>query len=206
MSDDPSTIDLLARWREGDQGAEEELFSRYTTQLIALARSRLSPKLAGRIDAEDVVQSAYRSFFLAADRFVIQRSGDLWRLLAKITLRKLYRQAGRHTAARRNVARECPVGAMIGSSGVPLEILAREPSPAEAVAVVDELEQVMRGLVPLHRRMVELRLQGYQLKEIAADTSRSERLVRYVLTQVKDRLNELAETADPSESGPRTNP
>jgi RNA polymerase sigma-70 factor (ECF subfamily) len=194
--DEPSTLELLARWREGDQQAEEELFSRYTTQLVALARSRLSPKLAGRVDAEDVVQSAYRSFFLAADRFVIQRSGDLWRLLAKITLRKLYRQAGRHTALRRNVSRETSLGATVGFNGVPLEILAREPSPDAAIVVVDELEQVMRGLAPLHRRMVELRLQGYQLKEIAAQTDRSERLIRYVLSQVRDRLTELADVAD----------
>ena len=40
--------------------------------------------------------------------------------------------------------------------------------------------------------MVELRLQGYQLKEIAAQTDRSERLIRYVLSQVRDRLTELA--------------
>jgi RNA polymerase sigma-70 factor (ECF subfamily) len=194
--DEPSTVELLARWREGDHQAEEELFSRYTTQLVALARSRLSPKLAGRVDAEDVVQSAYRSFFLAADRFVIQRSGDLWRLLAKITLRKLYRQAGRHTALRRNVSRETSLGATTGITGVPFEVLAREPSPEEAVAVIDELEQVMRGLSPLHRRMVELRLQGYQLKEIAAQTDRSERLIRYVLTQVRNRLTELAGVGD----------
>jgi RNA polymerase sigma-70 factor (ECF subfamily) len=194
--DELSTLELLARWREGDHQAEEELFSRYTTQLVALARSRLSPKLAGRVDAEDVVQSAYRSFFLAADRFVIQRSGDLWRLLAKITLRKLCRQAGRHTALRRNVSRETPLGATIGCTGVPLEVLAREPSPDAAIAVVDELEQVMKGLAPLHRQMVELRLQGYQLKEIAAQTDRSERLIRYVLSQVRDRLTELAGVGD----------
>jgi RNA polymerase sigma-70 factor (ECF subfamily) len=169
MSDEPSTIELLARWREGDQRAEEELFSRYTGQLIALARSRLSPRLAGRIDAEDVVQSAYRSFFLHADRFVIQRSGDLWRLLAKITLRKLYHQADRHTAGRRSVARESPLGVTIGTSGVPLEVLAREPSPAETVAVLDELEEVTKTLGPLHKRMVELRLQGYQLKDRGRD-------------------------------------
>jgi RNA polymerase sigma-70 factor (ECF subfamily) len=198
MSDEPSTIELLARWRGGDQQAEEELFSRYTSQLIALARSRLSPRLAGRIDAEDVVQSAYRSFFIHADRFVIQRSGDLWRLLAKITLRKLYHQADRHTAGRRSVSRESPLGATIGSSGVPLEVLAREPSPAETVAVLDELEEVTKSLGPLHKRMIELRLQGYQLKEIAGETNRSERLVRYVLSQVRDRLHELAAGSEPS--------
>ena len=62
--------------------------------------------------------------------------------------------------------------------------------------LIDELEQVMRGLAPLHRRMVELRLQGYQLKEIAAQTDRSERLIRYVLSQVRDRLTELAGVGD----------
>ncbi len=61
MGNDPS-IELLARWRAGDARAEDELFSRYTSQLIALARRRLSAQFARRVDAEDVVQSAYRCF------------------------------------------------------------------------------------------------------------------------------------------------
>ncbi len=132
--DEPSTSSLLARWREGDQQAEEELFSRYTTQAGALARSRLSPKLAGRIDAEDVVQSAYRSFFLAADRVRDPAQRRPLAASGQDHPRKLYRQAGRHTALRRNVSRETSLGATMGSTGVPLEILAREPSPDAAIA------------------------------------------------------------------------
>ena len=37
-------------------------------------------------------------------------------------------------------------------------------------------------------RMLELRLQGYRIAEIAAETGRSERLVRKVLDGVKDEL------------------
>jgi DNA-directed RNA polymerase specialized sigma24 family protein len=83
MNDDPSA-ELLARWRAGDERAEDELFARYTSRLIELARRRLSAKLGRRLDPEDVVQSAYRSFCASAraDRYTLRGSGDLWRLLA----------------------------------------------------------------------------------------------------------------------------
>src|SRR5262245_3026211 len=107
MADTPSA-ELLARYRRDDQAAAEELFRRYAGRLTALARSRLSHALAPRVDAEDVVQSAYRSFFvLARDGDVLLReSGDLWRLLVRITLRKVYRSARRHRAGCRSVERE----------------------------------------------------------------------------------------------------
>src|SRR5262245_5216743 len=60
------TADLLARWRNGDQQAAAVLFHRYADRLVALAKSRLSARLASRVDPEDVVQSVYRSFFVDA--------------------------------------------------------------------------------------------------------------------------------------------
>ncbi|MBI3468610.1 MAG: hypothetical protein HY000_36880, partial [Planctomycetes bacterium] len=97
--------ELLRRYAHGDERAAEEIFQRYVSRLVRLARSRLSTKLAARLDAEDVVMSAYRSFFVRARRgqFTWERSGDLWRLLVEITLHKLYRQVDRHRAARRSV-------------------------------------------------------------------------------------------------------
>ena len=62
MVDDES-IELLDRVRQGDEQAATELFDRYVERLIRLAQSRLSAKLRRRVDAEDVVQSVYRSFF-----------------------------------------------------------------------------------------------------------------------------------------------
>ena len=57
---------LLERVRSGDKDAAEELFERYVDRLIELARKRLSPRLARRLDPEDIVQSACRSFFRLA--------------------------------------------------------------------------------------------------------------------------------------------
>src|SRR5262245_40961276 len=100
--DNPSA-DSLMRWREGDQGAAGEIFGRYAERLLALARSRLSAKLSRHIDPEDVVQSACRSFFVGArdGRYVLKRSGDLWRLLVAITVHKLQHQLERRSAGKR---------------------------------------------------------------------------------------------------------
>src|SRR5438132_1018442 len=58
--------DLMAQWRQGDQQAAAVLFQRYSGRLIELVRRRLSNRLNQRFDPEDVVQSAYRSFFAHA--------------------------------------------------------------------------------------------------------------------------------------------
>jgi RNA polymerase sigma factor (sigma-70 family) len=189
---DALSAELMARWRDGDEQAAGELFRRYAERLLALARSRLSTWLARHVDPEDVVQSAYRSFFTGArdGRFDLRRSGDLWRLLVAITLHKLQRQAERLTAAKRAVARERSLQEEGGSMGLQAGLLAREPTPAEAAALADTLEAVLRGLGPLERRMVELRLAGHALEEIADDVRRSERTVRRLLEQVKQRLRQ----------------
>jgi RNA polymerase sigma-70 factor (ECF subfamily) len=189
--DDPSA-DLMARWKLGDQRAAEEMVARYTDRLLRLARAHLSTRLASRIDAEDVLQSAYRSFFTAAreDRFVLARSGDLWRLLATITLHKLRNQVARQRASKRSIAQE---QRSLGESGLfrlEEQLLAREPEAPDVLAAVEELETVIRPIPLLHRQMVELRLQGHRIEEIAAATDRSERFVRRVLDEFKGRLLE----------------
>ena len=54
--------ELLRHFQKGDSRAAELIFDRYVRRLLALARSGIGPKLRRRIDADDVVQSAYRSF------------------------------------------------------------------------------------------------------------------------------------------------
>lgn len=187
------SVDLVARWRAGDEGAATALYQRHAYRLMALTRGRMSEKLGRRLDPEDVVLSAYRSLFAGIDddRFQVQRSGDLWALLVAITLNKLRRQVERHTAGRRSLAREEAMEFAGTDSGVGCQVATREPNPAEAAALADEVESLVRDMDPLQRRMVELRLQGYALEEIATVTERSERTVRRVLDQVKARLETL---------------
>jgi RNA polymerase sigma-70 factor (ECF subfamily) len=192
-----SSIQLVARWRAGDQEAARELFDRYVHRLVELARGRLSKKLSQRVDPEDLVQSAYRSFFAgaSADRFDIRRSGDLWQLLASITLNKLNDQVKYHLAAKRTVAGERSYGSEDSLFGLSGEALAREPSPLEAVALVDEVCELMRDLEPLQRQMLEMRLQGHGLTEIAEKTGRCPQTVRRLLARLQRHLERVRDTS-----------
>lgn len=198
MPDEPSA-ELLAQYRQGNEGAASELFRRYVTRLTFLARARLAPALATRTDPEDIVLSAYRSFFVGAreGRFVLQRSGDLWRLLVTITLRKVYHEARRHSAGSRALSAEQP----LEPGDIERICTSRDPSPEEAIALADELQKCLAGLDPCARRVLELRLQDESLPRIAEATGRSERTVRRILAAIEARLtNQLRTGRDEQET------
>ena len=185
--DTESTAQIFERYRGGDERAAEELFTRYMERLTALARSRLSPSLAVRTDAEDIVMSAYRSFFVGAreGQFSLQRSGDLWRLLASITLHKLFREARRHRTQGRSIDAELPINDE--------ELFGREPSPDEVVGMADELEALFARLDFVSRRVLELRLQDASLAAISKATGRSERTIRRMLADIRALLLQQAD-------------
>ncbi|HUG66636.1 MAG TPA: sigma-70 family RNA polymerase sigma factor [Pirellulaceae bacterium] len=186
-----STAEIFERFREGDSLAADEIFARYVDRLTRLARTRLTPKLATRTDAEDIVMSAYRSFFIRTrdGQFTLQRSGDLWRLLVSITMNKLHRQVRHHQANKRSVAAEA---SDIQSD----QLLDREPRPEEVVEIADQLEFLMAQLEPFARRVLELRLQEEDLAAIASETGRSERTVRRTLADIREKFRRRLERVD----------
>jgi RNA polymerase sigma factor (sigma-70 family) len=182
--------DLVRQWRAGDQEAAGKLFHRYVDRLIALARGHLSARLSSRVDAEEVVQSAYRCFFVLAreGRYDLERGGDLWQMLVTITLHKLQQHVDYHSAQKRAVSREEPLAGEESLAALQTQLLAREPSPADAVALSDELERALAALGARERRIIELRLQGLKVEEIANDLNSSERTIWRALERFKKRL------------------
>lgn len=178
-----TSIDLVDRFLDGDDSAATEIFQRYIDRLTRLARARLSLKLARRVDADDVVLSAWRSFFSGAKegRLRIERSGDLWALLTRMTLFKLYRAGRRHRAGRRSLHREESPAAI-------LQLADDSPGPDEVVAFNDELTSLLEKLDSQPRRILELALQGYQQREIAELTGKSERTVRRSLARIREQI------------------
>ena len=54
----------MGRLRSGEDEAAREVFVRFAARLAGLARRHLDVRLAVKVDPEDVVQSAYKSFFV----------------------------------------------------------------------------------------------------------------------------------------------
>jgi eukaryotic-like serine/threonine-protein kinase len=198
MSDEPSA-QLVAKYCEGDELAAAALFDRYVGRLTRLPASRLSARLARRTDADDVVQSAFRSFFVRVrdGRLAVGEEDKLWKLLAPIALHKLYRQVRHHRAQRRSVDVEDTPSSF---AKLDASLLAGDPSPEQAAAFADELASILSRLDPFARGVLELRLQGESLDEISAQTGRSERTVRRAMERIRSLV--LGDQNRVSASGP----
>jgi RNA polymerase sigma-70 factor, ECF subfamily len=192
------TPSLAERLRGGDPQAAEELFARYARHLTCLAEQHLSRKLAARLEGADVVQSVFRTFFRrsAAGEFRIGSSDELWRLLVQITLQKARAKARHHTAAVRDVTAEEPGG----GAAVLAEAVAHEPGPAEAAALVDQIEGMLHGLPPLYGDLLRLRLEGWSASDAAARLGVSRRTVHRALQLLRQRLIGRADALRPEAS------
>src|SRR3954451_2226228 len=145
MSD--SFAGFLARLQNQDDAAAQELFARFAHQLLALAQRHIAAGLRHKVDPEDVVQSAYKSFFVRygpANRNVVNWN-SLWGLLTLITVRKCAERAAYHRAECRDAAREAVPPRGEGTAPVP-EPFGREPTPLEAAVLSETVEQLLAGL------------------------------------------------------------
>jgi RNA polymerase sigma factor (sigma-70 family) len=167
---------LLPLIQQGDRDALAELYERYAVRLGRV----VAPRTGGIYDAEDVVQSAFRTFISTADNghYDLPDGRDLWGLLVAIALNKLRSRTRYETARKRS-----PTGGRVEAPVV-------ENEGNEAVDVRDVLER----LPPEERELVELRVAGYVVGDIARRVGRSKRTVERQLQSCRDTLARLVAT------------
>ncbi|MCA9072134.1 MAG: sigma-70 family RNA polymerase sigma factor, partial [Planctomycetaceae bacterium] len=124
--------------------------------------------------------------------FELNRSGDLWRLLATITVKKtLKRVEFEHTKKRDYRLEESSANSQqqeLGIQGAVYAVFDDEPSPDQVAILVEELAALMNKLSERDRQILELRLQEMSYEEIAETVNISESTVRRVLRQARDDL------------------
>ena len=178
------TRELLQRFGSGEAGAATELHQRFAGRLLRLAEEQLSGRLRRREDADDVVQSVFRTFFrrAASGEYSVQHSGALWRLLAYITRRKIGHVRQRHEAAKRDVRAE------VDLDRVEADLAASGPTQEELAALLDEIEYLRAGFAPWQVAIVHAFLEGRSVADISRQVHRSRCAVRQVLNRTLHRL------------------
>jgi RNA polymerase sigma-70 factor (ECF subfamily) len=186
-----SFVVLMEGLRLGEDAAAREVFQRFARQLLALARRRFDQRLASRVDPEDVVQSAFKSFFIRHREGKLRPvSWDgLWGLLTLITLRKCADRVEYFQAQCRDVKREVP-GAE-GGDGPWQPALNREPLPLEAAILAETVEHLFETVDTDERPVLELSLQGYTAEEICLRLGRALRTVQRLREQIRKRLERM---------------
>jgi RNA polymerase sigma-70 factor, ECF subfamily len=191
MSSDTSFDDVMSRLRAGDADAERQVFHRFANRLIGLARLHLDSRVRQKVDPEDVLQSAYKSFFVrfAQGQFDLGSWDNLWSLLTVLTVRKCNRWTTHFRVGKRDVNAEVAPGP--DDSGPNWQALATDPTPQEGVLLAELVEQLLHELPPVNQPILSLALQGHSAAEISELLNRPERTVHRVLKTVRERLEQL---------------
>lgn len=160
---------------------------------MRVAKDKLGARLQAKVGPEDVVQSALKSFFRRQGEFKFTGDGSdgLWGLLVVITIRKCAKWADVFYAQKRAAGREVSlaVGSEDGSRW--LDVAGREPDPDEAAALSELVQQLLTSFQPRQQEMISLRMQGYEVEEIAERVQSSRRTVARVIADAKERLRSL---------------
>jgi RNA polymerase sigma factor (sigma-70 family) len=177
--------DPIAAWRAGDPQAARQLVDQYLDRLLALAKRRISQRLASRVDPEDIVQSVFRTFFMRAKdgQFKLKDQDDLCKLLMRITVHKVLKQVEYHTAGKRDANLETEQGNR--STERMHELLAKEPTPEAQVEFIDQLEMLLSMYSPKERKILEMRMNGFSERDIAADLNVTDRTVRRLFERIR---------------------
>jgi RNA polymerase sigma-70 factor (ECF subfamily) len=187
MSDEEAFRQLIQRVRAGDQDAATELVRQYEPEIRRAVRLRLTdPRLNRVFDSMDICQSVLANFFVRvqAGQFDLNRPDQLLRLLTTMARNRLFDQARRQHADRRDSRRVEGDAeerlANIADSGV--------GTPSSQVAA-KELVQAVRGqLSDEERRLVEQRAQGKDWAEIAQAMGSTPEALRKKLARAMDRV------------------
>jgi RNA polymerase sigma-70 factor (ECF subfamily) len=184
---EPSDHSLVRQVRQGNQDAAELLYRRYAQRLLTLVQARQLPDVASRVDSDDIVQSVFGSFFRGVSRgmYDAPKGEDLWHLFLVITLNKIRAKGVFHRAAKRDV--RLTVG------GAAIERYPDGPTSGEDAYVLLKLavEEALDSLPAQHRRVVQLRMEGYEVAEIAKLMERGKRSVERILQECRERLSRL---------------
>jgi RNA polymerase sigma factor (sigma-70 family) len=185
MADDSTFADFLRRIRAGDEQAAVELVRRYEPAIRLEVRMRLvDPRLRRVLDSMDLCQSVLASFFVraAAGQYDLERPEELVRLLVTMARNKVAYQARRQRAQRREQRRDvAPVEPGREPAGA-------EPSPSRVISGRELLAALRQRLSPEERRLADLRAQGREWAEIAAELGGTPQARRKQLARSLDRI------------------
>ncbi len=202
------TVHLLARFREGERAALNELYERYYDRILAVVRLRLGPKLRAKVEAQDVVQDVFMTGLQGLGNFVYRDEGDFFHWLCTLVENRIRDQADYFSAQKRNMDREVPLAPprpSFESLYGPLREIVTTTSPATRAARAEStqrLEAAIDALPALQREaLIMVRYEGLTLAKAGTHLDRSADAVRMLVARAIVALGKtLGVTSDTQDS------
>ena len=166
---------------QGDRGTElsSDALERYRRYLLVLARVAIDPRLAGKIDASDIVQQTLIEAHQCRHQFSPRQEGDLAAWLRRILSNNLADALRGLARAKRDVARQRSLDEQLAQSSQRLQdwLAAEQSSPSQHAMREERAVMLADALAELPEAQREaLILQywhGWSLAQIAGHLGRT---------------------------------
>lgn len=163
--------------QDGDRDAVEGLWQAYFPKLVRLASTKLRGMPPHLVAAEDIAQSAFKSFCLAVEKRRFPKLADrddLWQVLVRIVRNKSATAWEFHTRAKRDFNRvanqvlDVQPGDAEEVSFLKRVLQSEEPDPAIAAEFAEQCDHLLQLLADNELRQIAVaKMEGYTNREIA---------------------------------------
>ncbi len=189
--------DLIARAKDRDESALEELVRMHTQRLLESVRAELGDRLRQRLESQDVMQQVFLDAVNNIEQFVDRGHDSFFAWLRRIAVNRICdvdRQAFQ-TRKRRGEVRVADLG-IDASMGRLLDAVTDSgATPSKVAAHADRVQLLRQALEQLsadQREVIQLRyFSQMDVAETAERMGRSDRAVRSLCVRALIRLREL---------------
>ena len=176
-------VDLIGRFRAGDEASFDELLLRYQPLIESLVTKFLSEDRS-ETSREDLRQEAAVAFYRSVLSYDIEQSDVEFGLYAKICLSNALISKLR--------ARKNPVEELLGDSSRELELVGEGEDPAEQLLEEERLSAlyavIRENLSDFEYRVWNLYLSGRTAREIGAAVGRDEKSIANAIYRIRKKL------------------
>ncbi len=159
--------DLMAQVQAGSEEAAWQLVEEYGETIRRTVRAALNPRIRKSFDSLDFVQLVWSSLFKRKEnlnRFA--EPSELAAFLMVMARNKVCSEMRKSLfTKKRNAGREESLDEASANSA--RQMVGREPSPSDIAEARERWQQLMANQPPHYQQIIELRLQGYGIVEIA---------------------------------------
>ena len=199
MSRDGSVTHWIHEIKGGNPEVAQDLWQRYFDQMVRLARTQMQAGRRRVADEEDVAVSVFESFCRAAEKGRFPDLADrdtLWRLLVKMTSRKVIDRRRHDGRLRRGGGRETGESAMPGAldrdgAHMMSDVIGTEPTPEFIAIITEQFERLIGSLSdPQLQELAIGKMEGYTNDEMAEKLGCSVRTVERRLRLIRETIKQ----------------
>ena len=196
MNAQTSTCDLVERFKRGEERAFSLLVRKYQRRLAVLVYYKMSERLRGQLDVDDILQEVFLAAAQGMKNFTYQSPGSLMAWLSRIADHVIV-DAVRHESRSKRRPEELlrfksdsnPNGPEPVDSTTPSRVFAQQESLRVLLQKLDDLPVEYREMILLAK------FQGLTTAEISERLAKSRESVALTLHRALKRFRELESSA-----------